>query len=146
MVANKVKRTRLVELGVSVLGQIESGDVGIREWKSWLMTYQFHTECPDDDFGWLACVLALAAVTSGNFGVGSVLVDCSRDIVAWGHNQVFSPYFRSDRHAEMVVVDRYEKLYRNATKPKAHTLYTSLEPCPMCLARASSFRPEHRGI
>lgn len=51
-----------------------------------------------------------------------------------GHNQVFFPRFRSDLHAEMVVVNMFEMM-RADESLRGYTLYTSLEPCPMCMAR-----------
>jgi len=66
----------------------------------------FDYEYQDDKYIWLTNVLALKAVDSGNFGVGCILVDSSDNIIAEGHNEVFNPYFRSDRHAEMVVMDK----------------------------------------
>jgi len=140
MNSRKVKREELGQFGLALLAQIEPRDNSINRWKVWLMNYQFNDECADDDYGWLTCALALKSVNFGNFGVGSVLVDHSVSVVAWGHNEVFNPYFRSDRHAEMVVVDKFEDAYQNVTKLEGYTLYTSLESCPMCLARLITSR------
>jgi len=140
MNSRKVKREELGRFGLALLAQIEPRDDSINRWKGWLENYQFDAECSDDDYRWLTCVLALESVNSGNFGVGSVLVDHAGIIVAWGHNKVFNPYFRSDRHAEMVVVDKFEDANRNVTKLEGYTLYTSLESCPMCLARLITSR------
>jgi len=140
MNSRKVKREELGRFGLALLAQIEPRDDSINRWKGWLENYQFDAECSDDDYSWLTCVLALESVNSGNFGVGSVLVDHAGIIVAWGHNEVFNPYFRSDRHAEMVVVDKFEDANRNVTKLEGYTLYTSLESCPMCLARLITSR------
>jgi len=92
------------------------------------------TDRPHEAASWLACVLALESVIEGNFGVGAVLLDEAGVVVESGHNEVFHPYFRSDRHAEMVVLERWEESRRAAGKL---TLVTSLEPCPMCLVRLS---------
>jgi hypothetical protein len=60
----------------------------------------------DDSYAWLTCALALQGVATGNFGVGAILVDDGgNQILAQGHNEIFNPRFRSDRHAEMVVMD-----------------------------------------
>src|SRR5262249_45835252 len=92
---------------------------------------------PDDAYAWLTCALALTAVAAGNFGVGAVLVEGDGQVVAQGHNQVFRPHFRSDRHAEMVVLDDWEDTQPHLPEGATLTLYTSLEPCPMCLVRLS---------
>ena len=79
-------------------------------------------------------------------GVGACLVrESTGEIVARGHNRQFSPYFRSDMHAEMDLLDRYEDQLKTARIPGVKSfnprkveglvLYSSAEPCPMCLAR-----------
>jgi tRNA(Arg) A34 adenosine deaminase TadA len=92
----------------------------------------------DDPFIHLACKEALEAVREGNFGVGAVITDPKGRIVEKGHNHVFSPYFRSDLHAEMWVLTKLEERNRDMSRTGGHALYSSLEPCPMCLARIIS--------
>lgn len=75
---------------------------------------------------------ALLALEAGNFGVGACLVSPSGDVVESGRNLVFQPRFNSMAHAEMVLLNRYEEM---GGSPASLTLYTSLEPCVMCLAR-----------
>ena len=50
-------------------------------------------------------------------------------------SQVFYPYFRSDRHGEMVVMNKIEENNRTSSGMKGYKLYSSLESCPMCMAR-----------
>jgi tRNA(Arg) A34 adenosine deaminase TadA len=90
----------------------------------------------DDEFyGIEACREALHAALEGNYGVGAVLVDPSGDIVERGHNQAFQPRFRSDLHAEMVVINAFEDQLPGSTDMRGYSLICSLEPCPMCLGR-----------
>jgi tRNA(Arg) A34 adenosine deaminase TadA len=111
----------------------DSGEIGV--FKARLSQYQFKTDSGTDPFSWLTCILALKAVYKGNLGIGCVLVDENSQVVTEGHNQVFKPYFRSDRHAEMVVMDEFEDTHKDVTCLNGYTLYTSLESCPMCFTR-----------
>lgn len=107
-------------------------------WKNWLQSYTFHPEYEDDPYAWLTNVLALKSVDSGNYGVGSIITDSKGDVVALGHNLVYSPSFRSDLHAEMVTLNSFEEKNPQITTLKDYTFYTSLESCPMCLIRLIS--------
>jgi tRNA(Arg) A34 adenosine deaminase TadA len=126
------------EISVFGLDELDNLEIDIKEKahiKQTLAAYKFHSNYLDDDYCWLTCVLALEAACKGNFGIGALLVDSNGNIVESGHNEVFNPYFRSDRHAEMVVLTRFEEKFKKIGKTGAFCLYTSLEPCPMCLAR-----------
>jgi len=129
-----------LELGRQHLGSILPSSAVIVKWKRWLGEYELTEGYSDDGYAWLTCVLALKAVASGNFGVGCVIVDSSGKLITQGHNEVFNPYFRSNRHAEMVVMDELEDRYRAASQIRRCTLYTSLESCPMCMARLITSR------
>ena len=126
------------DLGEGILEKIGSQSENIINWKNWLQEYDFFPEYPDDPYAWLTDVLALKSVNSGNYGVGSILVGAGGEIAAMGHNLVYSPYFRSDLHAEMVTVNYFEKENPQITTLKEYALYTSLESCPMCLVRLIS--------
>jgi tRNA(Arg) A34 adenosine deaminase TadA len=125
--------------GVEHLDKINSEEGNIAEWKFWLNGYEFNEKYPEDPSAWLTCILALKGVSSGNFGIGCILVDDDYNVIGEGHNQVHKPYFRSDLHAEMVVMNQFEDEYKNLTNLKNYTLFTSLESCPMCMARLISF-------
>ena len=88
----------------------------------------------EDRAGWLSCVLALTSVIGGNYGIGALILDNNGKLLVYGHNQICKPYFRSDAHAEMVVLSKFEETFQNRKKDEL-ILYTSLEPCPMCYVR-----------
>lgn len=88
----------------------------------------------DDEASWVACIIALLAHETGNYGVGALIADADRNVLAYGYNEICSPTFRSEAHAEMVVLTGFETRFPNQRKDEL-TLYTSLEPCPMCYTR-----------
>ena len=90
---------------------------------------------PHDAFVIITLEEAVEAALEGNFGVGAVLVDRDGEIIERGRNRVFAPYFRSDLHAEMDVMTKFEERYRHVDSMDGYTLFSSLEPCPMCLGR-----------
>lgn len=92
-------------------------------------------EYPDDSFIIITLQEAIAAGKEGNFAVGAVLVRENGEVVQTGHNRVFNPQFRSDLHAEMDVMTKFEERFGEVDSMKGFILYTSLEPCPMCFAR-----------
>lgn len=77
---------------------------------------------------------SIAAAREGNFAVGACLVDPDGHVVERGHNHVPSS-FRSDLHAEMAVMNQFEDRTRGSPKTSEYTLFSSLEPCPMCTIR-----------
>mgnify|MGYP000884839974 CR=1 FL=1 len=93
---------------------------------------------------------AVAGSKQLNGGIGACLVaERSGEILEQGHNSQYVPYFKSDLHAEMDLLNRYEERVRmtRISKPGGTgfynpreqyaglVLYTSVEPCPMCLTR-----------
>lgn len=131
-------KANIRNLGAEILEKIGSENENIVKWKSWLQRYNFRPEYPDEPYAWLTDILALKSVDSGNYGVGSVLVGEDGKPEAMGHNLVYTPYFRSGLHAEMVTLNYFEEENLQITSLKEYTLYTSLEPCPMCLTRLIS--------
>lgn len=91
-------------------------------------------DAPEEETAWAACVLAFVSICNNHYGIGALIVDDVFHIVSHGHNEVCGPPFRSDAHAEMVVLDDFERKHPDRRKDKL-TLYTSLEPCPMCYTR-----------
>jgi tRNA(adenine34) deaminase len=100
-----------------------------------LTTYIPDPRYPHDRYVLIAVQEAVAGAREGNFAVGACLIDAAGQVVQRAHNQMFVPYFRSDLHAEMNVMTRFEDRNKNAGSLRRHTLFTSLEPCPMCVVR-----------
>lgn len=129
-----VPRESIRATAIALLEEIPEEDADIARWKAVLADYRTREEHSDEPYGFLVCVLALEAVAEGNAGIGCVLVGSDGGSVVQGHNKVFHPYFRSDLHGEMVTMDKFEDL-RLEIPPGELTLYSSLEPCPMCMVR-----------
>jgi cytosine deaminase len=104
---------------------------------------------PDDPFVLVTVQEAMMGARERNGGIGACLVrEATGEVLERGHNSQYEPWFRSSLHAEMDLLDRYEDRMRltrsrdprdaSYLDPRAATglvLYTSVEPCPMCLTR-----------
>lgn len=74
--------------------------------------------------------LALAAEKEGNLPIGAVIT-LEGEVIAAGQNAIWHPKFSPNRHAEIEALrDVPEHLW---TSSRQMTLYTTLEPCLMCL-------------
>jgi len=79
--------------------------------------------------------LAWDAFCRGSVPVGCVVVDGEDRILARGQNAIYDDEIRTPlagtnlAHAEMVALS---KLRNSEHNPRLYTLYTTLEPCPMC--------------
>lgn len=72
-------------------------------------------------------------ITNGEGGpFGAVIVDNKGNIVANGNNRVLK-YKDPTAHAEVVAIREACKTL-NTHSLEGYTLYTSCEPCPMCLS------------
>lgn len=86
---------------------------------------------------WQVCVdLAWEAYCAGSLPIAAVIVDESENIVATGRNRHFDtgklePYFSNTplAHAEVNAILALGK----TIKPSSCTLYTTTEPCPLCM-------------
>lgn len=83
-----------------------------------------------DHFMALALQLAGKAAAEGNRPVGSLIVDAGGNILAQGTNRVFTE-FDPTSHGETNAIREATKKLRK-TDLSGCTLYSSLEPCPMC--------------
>ena len=99
----------------------------------------------DDGLGIIVIRQALISLKEGSGGIGACLVNGkTAAVVATGRNRQYRPYFRSDLHAEMDLLTRYEDWLRkkggkaSGVDPRdceGLVLVSSVEPCPMCLTR-----------
>jgi tRNA(adenine34) deaminase len=90
----------------------------------------------------LALQQARVAETKGEVPIGAVIVERKEDgdfsILAQACNLVETTHDAS-AHAELLALRQAAKRVKNWRLANT-TLYTSLEPCPMCLAAAQAFR------
>jgi cytosine deaminase len=119
---------------------------GLETIENRLNSFVIDPQYSDDPFILITLREALAARKEGNGGVGACLVrESTGEIVERGHNRQYMSYFRSDLHAEMDLLNRYEDRTksqrivdgeaRNPRQKEGLVLYSSFEPCPMCLTR-----------
>lgn len=108
-----------------------------------LINFKPDTEYPDDVYARAASLQALKSVMEGGYGIGSVLIDKDGKIIEEAHN-IQMQKNRSDMHAEMALMTKFEKS-RKAKKfmniyvyKPGLTVFSSAEPCPMCLIRIST--------
>jgi len=119
--------------------------VVIQKIEKYLISYQPQKKYPDDLYAKEAVLQALIGFKKGGYGIGAVLVDLKGNIIFKSYNSQIQRH-RSDLHAEMTLLTDFEespksKQYLNiyVYKP-GMTVYSSAEPCPMCLIRLSSAR------
>jgi cytosine deaminase len=105
------------------------------DWASVLRAYEPDPKLKDDSVALRACQLAAEGARLGTYGVGALLMDDHLNVIVEGHNEVYVAGFRSDLHAEMVVLNRFEEGGKGLEDRHRYTLITSLEPCPMCMTR-----------
>ena len=107
----------------------------IDDLQAFLDTYVPSEAFAHDALAWRVCELAYAANRHGTYGVGTMLMDETGRVVAEGHNRVYVGGYRSDLHAEMVVMNGFEQQHAERQDLSTYTLLSSLEPCPMCMTR-----------
>jgi cytosine deaminase len=89
---------------------------------------------PDDHYARIVVTEAIDAGLEGNAAVGALLAGPDGEVLLVERNRMLVPHFRSDLHAEMTLLSRYEEEHR-PDHLRNHTLVTSLEPCEMCMIR-----------
>lgn len=86
---------------------------------------------PQPEFMQAAIDLSLYSIRSGKGGPFGAIIVKNGAMIATGHNQVTSTYDPT-AHAEMVAIRTACRVLQNFQLTGCE-LYTSCEPCPMCL-------------
>lgn len=89
----------------------------------------------NDAYSRIATGQAIEGGLEGNAAIGALIADPDGEVLLVERNRMFVPRFRSDFHAEMVLLTRYEEEHGNRGDLRGHTLVSSLEPCEMCTIR-----------
>jgi tRNA(adenine34) deaminase len=84
-----------------------------------------------------AVQLARDAQQKGNLPIGAVVV-LDGEIVAEGQNAIWEPKLAPNRHAEIEALEAISPALR--ARAKEMILYTTLEPCLMCLGAILVYR------
>ena len=85
----------------------------------------------DLDFMFRAVALAQVSEQRGNLPIGAIIVEGGA-VIAEGENTVLCPDFHPGRHAEINALNKISGSYLHQ-KSKHMTIYTTQEPCVMCL-------------
>lgn len=134
--------TKLVDLPCGIRPDDQIKTI-LQKLHTYLIEFQPSEEYSDDVFARAANLQALKSVMEGGYGIGSVLIDQNGKIIEEAHNNQMQKH-RSDLHAEMALMTKFEesrkaKKFMNiyVYKPGL-TVFSSAEPCPMCLIRIST--------
>jgi tRNA(adenine34) deaminase len=85
---------------------------------------------PDPSFMHAALAEARAALDAGNLPIGAVIVH-GGEVIARGRNAIDHPAADDTRHAELAAIQSVAPFL--ARHKRECVLYTTLEPCMMCL-------------
>ena len=91
---------------------------------------------PHDSPSIISIAEGIRAGRMGNVAVGGCLLHHD-EVILRDVSKALSPYHRTDLHVEMVLLNIIEDRLCDDPQPQMrnYTLFTSQEPCPMCLAR-----------
>jgi tRNA(Arg) A34 adenosine deaminase TadA len=87
---------------------------------------------------WQTCLsLCLDALQAGSLGIAAVVTDSSGSVISQGRNQLFdsddSPNAIKNTTVSHAEVNAIAGLPEDRRRDKSIVLYTTVEPCPMCL-------------
>ena len=91
---------------------------------------------PHDEASIISVEEAIRSGRNGNVAVGGCLYH-NDELIHRDQSKALAPYHRTDLHIEMVLLNQLEDQLCDDPAPRMrdYTLFTSQEPCPMCLAR-----------
>ena len=109
-----------------------------------MATHQRSEERPVLDVWDLCLDMCIEAIRAGSLGISAVIVDPSGGVVAKGRNQLFDDADSCNMIRNTIV--SHAELNALANLPPEHrsnrdlTIYTTVEPCPMCMGALSMSR------
>jgi tRNA(adenine34) deaminase len=136
--------TILFSLSCLFSGSVSANSKKLNAIENRINEFAVNSDFSDDVYGLIVVKQALRSLKNGSGGIGACLVNSvSGKVVEYGRNRQFSSHFRSDMHAEMDLLNRYEDRMKKRRMGKGYNpreckdliLVTSVEPCPMCLTR-----------
>jgi len=91
---------------------------------------------PHDVPSMISVAEGIRAGRMGNVAVGGCLLK-DDEVIDRNISKAIAPYHRTDLHVEMVLLNDLEDRLCDDPTPRMrdYTLFTSQEPCPMCMAR-----------
>ena len=112
-------------------------DYSYKELETQLKDYEKNTEgYKHDEPSIISIRQGIRAGKNGSIAVGGCLYHHD-ELIAENMTKANTPYHRLDLHSEMVLLNELEDRLCDDKTPRMrdYTLFSSQEPCPMCLAR-----------
>ena len=77
--------------------------------------------------------LGWESLKCGSIPIGAVIIDETGDIISQGRNRIYESFAKNPKiaHAEMEAIQNLD--VSKYPKLKEYTLFTCMEPCPMCM-------------
>jgi tRNA(Arg) A34 adenosine deaminase TadA len=111
--------------------------------EKYVITFQPDKAHPDDPYAREAILQTIKSFREGGYGIGAILTDKNGKILARNHNSQIQEN-RSDLHGEMALLTGFEESRKSGKYMNEYlylpglVVFSSAEPCPMCLIRLAS--------